>query len=102
MDPDCLPVARVHKNTVEGHDLLPAPGVVIDPLRCFSGFGDDAVHVPLDVPGDNPRSMIVLHEGQVADLHSERERVEHTALTRFLWYTYLAEALIGHMCIEGN
>lgn len=66
-----VPFSLRHVHTVEGHDLLPAVCDMIDPLRCFRCPGDDTVHVTADVPGDDPRSSIILHKGQVANLHSK-------------------------------
>lgn len=71
IDTDSVPVVWVHKDTVKGHDLLPALGVVIDPPCCCCRFGDDTIHVTPDMPGDNPRSSVVLHKGQVANLYSK-------------------------------
>lgn len=66
-----LPVALLHINTVKAHNLLPPLGVVVDPPRCRGRFGDDTIHVAPDMPGDDPRSIVVLHTRQVADLYSE-------------------------------
>lgn len=72
IDTEGVPVAWWHIDTVEGHDLLPALGVVVDPPRCRRRSGDDTIHLTPDMPGDNPRSSIVLHKCQVANLHSKR------------------------------
>lgn len=71
IDIEDVPVAWMHKHTVKGHDLLLASGVVKDPPCCGGRSGDDTVHVTPDVPGDNPRSIIVLQKRQVANLHSK-------------------------------
>lgn len=63
----------MHKHAVEGHDLLAALAVVVDPLRCCGGSGDDAVHVAPDVPGDDPRGVVGLNRRQVANLDQDGE-----------------------------
>lgn len=66
-----VPVVSWQIDTVKGQDLLPALGVVIDPPCCFCRFGDDTIHVTPHMPGDNPRSGLVLHKGQVSNLYSK-------------------------------
>lgn len=69
-----VPVAEHHADAVEGHDLLLAMCVVIDPpCRCRC-FGDDTIHIATDVPGDDPGSIIFLHQRQVANLYPKRQR----------------------------
>ena len=65
------PVSLLHDNAVQGHDLLIAPSVSVDPLGCFCCSGDHAVHVTPELPGDDPRSVVILNNSQVGNLHSK-------------------------------
>lgn len=66
--PLALPVSLMHKNAVEGHDLLSARFAMVDPRSCICRPGDNAVHVSRHVPGDNPGSSIITNNSKVANL----------------------------------